>query len=185
MPIKNVFEEVISQEEINEILDALTTEKGKVEPHCAGAICFPNLSVTNKHSAKIEKLVKSVVGDNIKFENSFIRIYKEGSALPFHIDRPGLDITVSLCLRRDIPWPLVVSLKEADGNCRDSEALYKRFCLEESYKLLTSNYDLLPGSIVIAEGQKFPHWREQFSGNSDQYNIYVFLHWSWITVQSL
>ena len=179
MPIKNVFEEVISQEEINEILTALTKEKGHVEPNHGfnGAIGFYNLSVTNKHLAKIEKLVKSVVGDNIKFENSFIRIYKEGSALPFHIDRPGLDVSVSLCLRRDIPWPLVVSLKEEDEEYVAPTDFARK---QESYRLSTLNYDLLPGSIVVVEGRKFPHWREKFSGNSDQCNTYVFFHWSWI-----
>jgi hypothetical protein len=179
MPIKNVFEEVISQEEINEILTVLTKEKGHVEPNHGfnGAIGFYNLSVTNKHLAKIEKLVKSVVGDNIKFENSFIRIYKEGSALPFHIDRPGLDVSVSLCLRRDIPWPLVVSLKEEDEEYVAPTDFARK---QESYRLSTLNYDLLPGSIVVVEGRKFPHWREKFSGNSDQCNTYVFFHWSWI-----
>ena len=179
MPIKNVFEEVISQEEIDEILTALTKEKGHVEPNHGfnGAIGFYNLSVTNKHLAKIEKQVKSVVGDNIKFENSFIRIYKEGSALPFHIDRPGLDVSVSLCLRRDIPWPLVVSLKEADEEYIAPTDFSRK---QESYILSTLNYDLLPGSIVVVEGRKFPHWREKFNGNSNQCNTYVFFHWSWI-----
>ena len=178
MSIKNVFEEVLSQEEINEILTALTKEKGHVEPPPESGIIFWNLPKANKHLAKIEKHVKSVVGDNLKFENSFIRIYKEGSALSFHIDRSKLDVTASLCLRRDIPWPLVVSLKEVDEEYNDLESYKRLLDLEESYKLLTLNYDLLPGSMVIAEGRKFPHWRGRFSGNSDQSNIYVFFHWS-------
>jgi hypothetical protein len=172
MSIKNVFEDVINQEEIKDILDSLTMEKGNVETshYYNGSIGFYNLPITNQHLDKIEKLVKSTVGDNIKFENSFTRIYKEGSVLGFHIDRPGLDITVSLCLKRDVAWPLIVSLKQADEQYSEHN--------QESYRLFTSNYDLLPGSMVIAEGRKFPHWREQFNGNNNQSNIYVFFHWN-------
>ena len=172
MSIKNVFESVLNQQEINEILDQLAKEKGNVETshYYNGSVGFYNLPVTNQHLDKVEKLVKSVVGDNIKCENSFTRIYKKGSVLGFHIDRPGLDVTVSICLKRDIAWPLVVSLKEADQNYSEQN--------QEPYKLVTASYDILPGSFVIAEGRKFPHWREEFPGEEDQSNTYVFFHWN-------
>lgn len=172
MSIKNVFENVLDQAEIEEILAQLSKENGIPENshYYNGSVGFYNLSVTNKHLDKIEKLVKPIIEYNIKFENSFTRIYKEGSVLGFHIDRPGLDVTVSLCLKRDTAWPLVVSLKPADEQYSEQN--------QEPYKLYSSSYDLLPGSMVIAEGRKYPHWRETFSGNGDQSNIYVFFHWN-------
>jgi len=172
MSIKNVFESVLAPAEIEEILEQLSEENGKVETshYYNGSVGFYNLPITNKHLDKIEKLVKTVVGDNIKFENSFTRIYKKGSVLGFHIDRPGLDVTVSLCLKRDVAWPLVVSLKEADSEYSERHP--------ESYQRITTNYDILPGSFVIAEGRKFPHWREEFVGDDTQTNVYVFFHWN-------
>lgn len=172
MSIKNVFESVLDQAELDEILNHLTTAKGNVETshYYNGSIGFYNLPVTNKHLAKIEPLVKSVVGDNIQFENSFTRIYKKGSKLGFHIDRPGLDVTVSLCLKRDVAWPLIVSLKEADAEYSEKN--------QEPYRQETSSYDVLPGSFAIAEGRKFPHWREEFPSEEEQTNIYVFYHWN-------
>lgn len=172
MSIKNVFENVLSQEEIQEILAELDENKGKVETnhYYNGSVGFYNLPVTNKHLTKIEPLVKSVVGDNIKFENSFSRIYKKDGILGFHIDRPGLDVTVSLCLKRDAPWPLVVSHKAADENYSEQN--------QDPYRLVASSYDLLPGSFVIAEGRKYPHWRDKYIAEEDQTNVYVFFHWN-------
>ena len=172
MSIKNVFEAVLNPAEIEEILSELSEEKGNVETshYYNGSVGFYNLPVTNQHLDKVEQLVKTVVGDNIKFENSFTRIYKKGSVLGFHIDRPGLDVTVSLCLKRDVAWPLVVSLKEADASYSERKP--------EPYQLVTTSYDILPGSFVIAEGRKFPHWRETFVGDDTQTNIYVFFHWN-------
>jgi len=171
MSINNVFEDVLNQKEIEEILTQLSKENGRVETshYYNGSIGFYNLPVVNQHSLKIEELVKTVVGDNIKFENSFTRIYKKDTILNFHIDRPGLDVTVSLCLKRDIPWPLFVSLKEVDENYGEKNP--------EPYKLVSNNYDIIPGSMVIAEGRKFPHWRERFAGDENQTNVYTFLHW--------
>jgi len=171
MSIKNVFENALDQKEIEEILTQLPKEKGKIETshYYNKSIGYYNLPVVNQHSLKIEELVKTVVGDNIKFENSFTRIYKKDTTLTLHIDRAGLDVTVSLCLKRDIPWPLAVSLKEVDEQYSEKKS--------EAYKLAYVNYDILPGSFVIAEGRKFPHWREKYSGNDDQTNVYTFLHW--------
>jgi hypothetical protein len=172
MSNKKVFESVINSAEIEEILTQLTKEKGNVETshYYNGSVGFYNLPVTNKHLDKIEKLVKSSVGDNIKFENSFTRIYKKDSKLGFHIDRPGLDVTVSLCLKRDVAWPLIVSNKQADENYSEKN--------QEPYLADASSYDILPGSLVIAEGRKFPHWREQFPSEEEKTNVYVFFHWN-------
>ena len=172
MSIKNVFENVLDQNEIKEILVQLNSEQGNVENshYYNGSIGFYNLPVTNQHLNKIEELVKSTVGSNIKFENSFTRIYKKGSKLGFHIDRPGLDITVSLCLKRDLAWPLIISNKLADENYSEEN--------QEPYLADCSSYDILPGDFVIAEGRKYPHWREQFPSEEEQTNVYVFYHWN-------
>jgi len=171
MSIKNVFETVLDQKDLEEILNQLPKEKGKIETshYYNGSIGFYNLPVVNKHLSKIEELVKTVVGDNIKFENSFTRIYKKDSTLTMHIDRTGLDVTVSLCLKRDLPWPLFVSLKQVDEKYSEKNP--------DPYKQLSVGYDILPGSFVIAEGRKFPHWREKYIGDENQTNIYTFLHW--------
>jgi hypothetical protein len=172
MSIKNVFENVLDQTEIEEILVQLSKEKGIIEDnhYYNGSIGFYNLPVANQHLDKVEKLVKPIIEYDIKFENSFTRIYKKDSILGFHIDRPGLDVTVSLCLKRDTAWPLIVSNKPADENYSEQN--------QESYRLDSTSYDILPGSIVVAEGRKYPHWREEFPGNDDQNNVYVFFHWN-------
>ena len=66
--------------------------------------------------------------------------------------------------------PTNVSNKQADENYSEKN--------QEPYLADASSYDILPGSIVIAEGRKFPHWREQFNGDNNQSNIYVFFHWN-------
>lgn len=166
-----VFHAVLNNEEINEILSTLDPNKGMVDQshYYSGSIGFYNLEITNKYLGRIENLVKHVMGHDIQFENSFTRIYTPGSKLGFHIDRLNLDVTVSLCLKRDRPWPLFVSKKHIDNMYSEENFL--------PYIVESSAYDLLPGDIVVCEGRKNPHWRELLVADPGQSNVYVFYHW--------
>lgn len=169
--LNNVLPSVLNQIEIDEILSTLDPGSGHVDTshYYSGSIGFYNLEITNRYLDRLENMVKQVVGDNIAFENSYTRIYPRGSHLGFHIDRPGLDVTVSLCLKRDRPWPLFVSHKEIDHEY--SEANFT------PYKTVATGYDLLPGQAVIAEGRRFPHWRDPLQCEDTESNTYVFYHW--------
>lgn len=122
---------------------------------------------------RIEQLVKSVYSHPIRFSNNFCRIYKNNSRLGIHTDRPGLDITVSLCVRKDSQgnWPLNISNKIWHGPWND----------HADHSLYLSDYvsvNLEPGDIAVCLGTRQPHWRDTLTCADNQRNIYVFYHWS-------
>lgn len=166
------FESVLTSAETSAIIETLDRSKGIKETnhYYNGSVGFYNLDVTNQYLDRIEKLVMPLYDGKLKFENSFTRIYLKDSVLGFHIDRPGLDVTMSLCLRRNTPWPLVVSNKEADSDYSEHNP--------QPYLQDVNLYDLQEGNAVVCEGRRFPHWRNALACEEDQTNVYVFFHWS-------
>lgn len=95
--------------------------------------------------------------ENIKEENSYSRIYFNDSILKSHVDRKGLDLTLSVCLfnNTNIEWPLSV---EHEGKVID---------------VVTNIGD---GALIL--GTKMKHWRERLICDSTQMIMQCFFHWS-------
>ena len=88
------------------------------------------------------------------FTNSFLWRYDRGDAMPAHVDRPGLDVTMSVPLALDgvDAWPVA---------------------------LLQPNGDVLewpgqPGAVFVFDGRWRPHWRLPFTGDRA---FVLLLHW--------
>ena len=94
---------------------------------------------------------------NITIENSYSRVYFNGSKLHKHIDREGLDLTLSVCTFSDInkPWPL--NVKCMDGVVREFE---------------TAVGD---GALIL--GTKMEHWRDPLECEDGQKVLQSFFHW--------
>ena len=107
---------------------------------------------------ELTPLVKQKTGlDNITEENSYARIYYNGAALKKHVDRPGLDLTLSVCTfnNLDKPWELHVEV--------------------EKNKVMS--FETKPGQGALILGTKMLHWRDDLICREDQYVIQSFYHW--------
>lgn len=93
------------------------------------------------------KQVSRHVGRQVLPTYTFARIYQTGNQLERHTDRPECELSVSVNLSSDEPWPLYI-----DGE----------------------KFILTPGDGVIYEGVKYEHWREPYGG---QYCSQFFLHY--------
>lgn len=84
---------------------------------------------------------------------SFLRVYRQGSMLAKHLDRPSCEISASLTVgfEAPAPWPLGI---ESDGSAR--------------------LVNLAPGDLLVYKGAERPHWRERFAG---RYWVQLFLHY--------
>ena len=83
---------------------------------------------------------------------SMWRVYRNGSRLKRHLDRPSCEVSLSIHLGGDRTWPLWIR----DG-CGRIVAL-----------------ELAPGDGVFYQGCDIPHWRETFDG---QEYFQIFLHY--------
>tara|TARA_Y100000592_G_C5459154_1_gene313042 strand:+ start:71 stop:643 length:573 start_codon:yes stop_codon:yes gene_type:complete len=96
--------------------------------------------------------IQNIIGQTIYPGYSYLRVYKQGSELKKHKDRPACEITLSLCLGNDgLDWPL--SLATDNG---------------------VEHLVLNPGDGLLYDGRKIEHWRDPFEGNLQ---AQVFLHY--------
>lgn len=105
---------------------------------------------------RIEKEL-NLVG-KIKPANSFARIYYNGGVLNEHVDRKGLDYTLSITLLNNLnkDWPLWV--------------------IDKSGQTIPLNIQMGDGGII--HGTEMKHWRDPLQCADDEYIIQLFLHWS-------
>jgi hypothetical protein len=111
-----------------------------------------------KELYELTPFIKEKTGiENIAEENSFARIYFNGGALKRHIDRDGLDLTLSVCLFSNIekPWPLYVEV-EPD---------------------VVKEFETPVGDGALILGTKMFHWRDDLICTDKQAVIQVFFHW--------
>jgi len=107
---------------------------------------------------RLTSLVRTIVKQEVVPANPFSRIYGNASILKPHVDREGLDWTISLCLFTNIDhdWPLKVKMN--DGSIMDLPTVK---C-----------------EASLVNGSKLSHWRDALSCSEDQYVIQTFLHWT-------
>ena len=98
--------------------------------------------------------IGKIVGKKLTPQYSYARIYKNGSDLKAHSDRPECQYSVTLCLGGEYekPWPIWI----------------------EDYDGKSHEVPLDVGDMLVYSGCELAHWREKFEGNT-QYQL--FLHY--------
>jgi hypothetical protein len=93
-----------------------------------------------------------------KISNSYTRIYYNGGTLKPHVDRPGLDYTLSITLFSNLKkeWPL--------------------YAIDKKGNQIKSNINRGDGLLIL--GTKMQHWRDQLICADDEYVVQLFLHWT-------
>ncbi len=102
----------------------------------------------------VEKIpqVEEAAGDKVLPTYSYARLYGHGEALRQHEDRDACELSLSLNLDADEPWP--IWFKSPDGRA--------------------VSVAQQPGDAVMYLGCQTPHWREPYTG---QGCTQVFLHY--------
>ena len=96
--------------------------------------------------------VTELCGENVLPTYCYARVYNKGADLKVHTDRPACEVSITLNLGSDVPWPIYI--QKPDG---------------ESVPVT-----LGPGDAVLYLGCVASHWREEFTGD---YCNQVFLHY--------
>jgi len=89
-------------------------------------------------SVWLQPVIEEAVDMKLYPTYSYARIYYKGSELQKHVDRETSEVTVSVCLQKDVDWPLYV--KNSEG--------------------VVHQLDLEVGDIAIYSGRKHEHWRD-------------------------
>lgn len=106
----------------------------------------------------VQGRIENELGIKMVPANSFARIYYNGGTLNPHLDREGLDYTMSITLFSNIDqdWPLW---------CVDLEGNHVQLNIPQGW-----------GAFML--GRTLKHWRGPLVCKDDQYVIQMFYHWS-------
>ena len=96
--------------------------------------------------------VSNAIGEPVLPTYTYGRIYKNGSVLRKHKDRPACEISLTLHLNSDESWPIWVENVHGKSNC-----VY-----------------LEPGDAMLYLGCVAPHWRDEYDG---EWYAQFFLHY--------
>lgn len=102
----------------------------------------------------VEKIpeVSELLGEKVLPTYTYARVYKKGSELLRHRDRPACEISLTLNLSKDTGWPIY--FQRPDGS--------------------ETSVELEPGDAVLYLGCQSDHWRNKFDG---QECVQVFMHY--------
>jgi hypothetical protein len=102
----------------------------------------------------VEKVpeVSELLGEKVLPTYTYARVYKEGSELLRHRDRPACEISLTLNLSKDKDWPIY--FQRPDGS--------------------ETSKELEPGDAVMYLGCQSDHWRNKFEG---QECVQLFMHY--------
>jgi hypothetical protein len=102
----------------------------------------------------VEKVpeVSELLGEKVLPTYTYARVYKEGSELLRHRDRPACEISLTLNLSKDKNW--AIYFQRPNGS--------------------ETSVELEPGDAVMYLGCQADHWREKFNG---QECVQLFLHY--------
>jgi Rps23 Pro-64 3,4-dihydroxylase Tpa1-like proline 4-hydroxylase len=92
------------------------------------------------------------LGETVLPTYSYARVYKEGSTLTRHKDRPACEISLTLHLSGDTNWPIYIQKENGEE----------------------VSLDLDTGDAMMYLGCNADHWRERFEGKE---YVQVFLHY--------
>lgn len=168
---------VFTPQECAEIVHAFDQVENKLdenaEAYYRNSRGIGNLPITLTHVDRITKRIQEQYPGAV-FSNTYTREYRKGSVLALHTDRPGLDLTLSICLEKSIPraWPLNVS-KVTYG-----KDVWETDTDPTPYRASYDSYDMPEGVGAMCEGRKYPHWRDALECADDERVVCVFYHWT-------
>ena len=119
-------------------------------------------------------LHKKIAADygRLSFKNCYARIYRNGNYLKCHTDRPGLDVTLSICVYSDVDhlWPMHFSNVSVTAPWNTAWTI-------DMFNSSFQSFDTDVGDGIACLGTKTPHWRDTLHCKEGQKIIQIFYHW--------
>ena len=109
---------------------------------------------------KMMKQVECLTGLKLHPTYSYMRVYRPGEELDWHLDRGACEVsaTINLGQSGDFDWPIWAAAADDYTNTRP--------------------VSLPPGAAMIYRGMDVPHWRDKFQPPSnDDWQVQLFLHY--------
>jgi len=113
----------------------------------------------------LQPLIERITGFAVKPTYTYFSSYTHGSDLPPHTDNTECEITVSLLIDNDSPWPIYYDNTKQD---KPNKGRYKHKPLPHKCTSLTCPSN----SIIIFNGMDHIHYRNEYPG--EYYDVMLF-----------
>lgn len=120
---------------------------------------FGGVQKFNDYLHFISKPLADKIGIKWKDKHCYCRIYYNGGLLGKHVDRPGLDYTLSVTLMSTLTNPFPLHVIDKKGN------------------LVSADTKVGDGILIL--GTKMQHWRDPLVCDPHLSCIQLFMHWSY------
>jgi len=100
----------------------------------------------------LKDAIEKTAGEKLIETYSYMRIYYNGGTLEKHIDRPSCQISATLCIKKDIDWPIYFQKENGEE----------------------VEIELEPGDLIVYSGCILQHWRKPYTGTR---HYQIFLHY--------
>jgi len=133
-------------------------EKDAVDKKFSGDPQFPDSYARYNYRHFVHLLCSKVAELSTVYQGkllptySYARIYLEGGTLLPHVDRKACEVSITLCLSKEVDWPIFI--RRPDGSA--------------------VSFELEPGDALMYRGCIAEHWRDTYTGSK---HIQVFLHY--------
>ena len=126
----------------------------KGDPQAPNSHCVYGDPAFDMAMAMSTEDIGKIVGKRLIPQYTYARIYKNGSELKIHSDRPECQYSVTLSLGGEYekPWPIWI--KDYAGNM--------------------NQVPLDEGDMVVYHGTELEHWRDKFEGTAQ---VQLFMHY--------
>lgn len=122
-------------------------------------------SILDKTLLQAEK----IFGEELSPCYSYFRLYNRNDCLEPHTDRPSCELSATLNIYSDTPWPIFMQKYDFEKNGFGEEDKLRASQEGESDSLILNQ-----GDICFYEGTLLNHWRKPFDGD----NCYqLFIHY--------
>lgn len=180
---KNILSCSAADEIYHAFMEKLLTEGEQmleITPYTANSFGFINLPATQLEKDNIDSIIRNDFGQGYLFTHTYARIYLDNAYLLPHIDKEGLDLTLTVNVHSDTanPWPIFYSENTVDLDTY----MYPDGSITpvEEFQEFTGNST----SFITNKGdgvcsvKQVPHWRETFKASYlGEHFVQVFYHW--------
>lgn len=136
---------------------------------------FFNYEPSNELLSDFQYQVIRDFGSCYRFTHNYTRVYFGNTHLNPHVDRNGLDVTLSLNIHStlDESWPIWVTESACDKDeWHTADRSNGEFL---AFKADSKAWDLDAGDAVCIT-KEHPHWRDEIEFNG-KHMVQVFYHW--------
>ena len=123
----------------------------------------------------LQKEIEKPTGLNLLPTYNYFRIYRNGSVLEPHKDRPACEVSATMLIGKNYSPSWALHVGDSQGEVGSASSPYSPIpkTAGETHQAIVQEV----GDFTIYRGCELNHWRETWETDADNYHIQLFVHY--------